>query len=134
SDRLPLFIPAQNRLVPSGVHGQRWKSIPPPTLSKRITSAPSWASVIPPSGAATNADPSTTRSPSNGPTPPEPEPDDPAIPPSFPTDTRPAQRTEGAGRRLSDPAGRRHGAVATVELVPARPTGQPAEDIGSPAD
>src|SRR3546814_13303504 len=28
-----------------------------------MTSAPSWASVIPPSGAATNAEPSTTRSP-----------------------------------------------------------------------
>ena len=68
SDRLPLFIPAQNRLWPSGVSGQRWKSMPPPMLSKRMTSAPSWASVIPPSGAATNADPSITRRPSSAPT------------------------------------------------------------------
>ena len=36
---------------------------PPPMGSKRITSAPSWASVIPPSGAATKAEPSTTRRP-----------------------------------------------------------------------
>ena len=35
-------------------------------VSKRITSAPSCASVSPPSGAATNADPSTTRRPENG--------------------------------------------------------------------
>src|SRR5882757_5465585 len=32
-------------------------------VSKRMTSAPSWARVRPPSGAATNADPSTTRRP-----------------------------------------------------------------------
>ena len=32
-------------------------------VSKRMTSAPSWARVSPPSGAATNAEPSTTRSP-----------------------------------------------------------------------
>src|SRR5687768_10003868 len=63
TDRLPLFIPAQNRLCPSFVTGQRLASRPPPIGSKRITSAPSWASVIPPSGAATNAEPSTTRRP-----------------------------------------------------------------------
>src|SRR6478735_1942385 len=40
--------------------------MPPPTASKRITSAPSWASVMPPRGAATNAEPSTTRRPSSG--------------------------------------------------------------------
>ena len=34
-------------------------------VSKRITSAPSCASVSPPSGAATNAEPSTTRKPSS---------------------------------------------------------------------
>src|SRR5258708_20961188 len=43
--------------------GQRSISIPPPGGSTRITSAPSAASVAPPSGAATNADSSTTRSP-----------------------------------------------------------------------
>ena len=36
-------------------------------VSKRITSAPSCASVSPPSGAATNAEPSTTRSPVSSP-------------------------------------------------------------------
>src|ERR1700682_2412092 len=39
-------------------------SIPPPGGSMRMTSAPSAASVAPPSGAATNADSSTIRSPS----------------------------------------------------------------------
>src|SRR5258708_25385848 len=43
--------------------GQRSMSIPPPGGSTRITSAPSAASVAPPSGAATNAESSTTRSP-----------------------------------------------------------------------
>ena len=52
--RLPARAPAA-----SGV----W-SRPPPRSSKRITSAPSWASVMPPSGAATNAEPSTTVRPS----------------------------------------------------------------------
>ena len=32
-----------------------------------MTSAPSWARVIPPEGAATNADPSMTRMPLSGP-------------------------------------------------------------------
>src|SRR3954463_7376138 len=36
-------------------------------VSKRITSAPSWARVSPPRGAATKADPSTTRSPLSSP-------------------------------------------------------------------
>src|SRR6478609_11166408 len=40
--------------------------MPPPTASKRITSAPSWARVMPPRGAATKAEPSTTRRPSRG--------------------------------------------------------------------
>src|SRR3954452_8673759 len=40
--------------------------MPPPTASKRITSAPSWARVMPPRGAATNDEPSTTRRPSSG--------------------------------------------------------------------
>src|ERR1700692_3357436 len=43
--------------------GHRSMSIPPPGGSTRITSAPSAASVAPPSGAATNADSSTMRSP-----------------------------------------------------------------------
>src|SRR6188472_4070012 len=36
-------------------------------VSKRITSAPTWASVSPPRGAATKADPSKTRSPLSSP-------------------------------------------------------------------
>ena len=40
--------------------------MPPPTWSNRMTSAPSWANVMPPDGAATNAVPSMTRSPSSG--------------------------------------------------------------------
>lgn len=62
-DRFPLFRPAQNKLFPAAVTGQRLRSSPPPIGSKRMTSAPICASVMPPSGAATNADPSTTRMP-----------------------------------------------------------------------
>ena len=61
---MPLFRPCQKRLRSSSVTGQRARSSPPPTGSKRITSAPSWASVMPPSGAATYADPSITPMPS----------------------------------------------------------------------
>src|ERR1700682_2313462 len=43
--------------------GHRSMSIPPPGGSTRITSAPSAASVAPPSGAATKSDISTMRSP-----------------------------------------------------------------------
>ena len=56
-------MPAQKRLLPSSVTGQRFRSSPPPIGSKRITSAPSCARVIPPRGAATKAEPSTTRMP-----------------------------------------------------------------------
>src|SRR5260370_36398370 len=41
--------------------------MPPRTSSNRITSAPSCASVIPPSGAETNADPWTSLRPSSTP-------------------------------------------------------------------
>ena len=56
-DRLPLLSPAQNRLWPSFVTGQRPASRPPSSRSKRITSAPICASVIPASGTATKAEP-----------------------------------------------------------------------------
>ena len=65
-ERLPLFRPAQNSDFPDGASGHRLASRPPPIWSKRITSAPSWASVIPPSGAATNAEPSITRRSASG--------------------------------------------------------------------
>src|SRR5882757_10703468 len=54
-------------LRPSLVMGQRSLSSPPLMSSKRITSAPSWASVMPPSGAAMNAEPSTMRRPARMP-------------------------------------------------------------------
>src|ERR1035437_3200449 len=62
TERLPWFNPAQCRLRPR-CSGHRSMSIPPPGGSTRITSAPSAAGVAPPSGAATNAESSTTRSP-----------------------------------------------------------------------
>src|SRR5450759_658002 len=62
TDRLPWFNPAQYRLRPR-CRGHRSMSIPPPGGSTRITSAPRAARAAPPSGAATNADSSTTRSP-----------------------------------------------------------------------
>ena len=62
--RLPLLSPAQNRLRPFSVTGHRSFSRPPRIRSKRMTSAPICASVMPASGAATNAAPSTIRSPS----------------------------------------------------------------------
>ena len=63
---LALFRPVQYRLVPDGASGQRVMSGPPPTGSTRMTSAPSWARVSPPSGAATKLETSTTRSPASG--------------------------------------------------------------------
>src|SRR5262249_60099744 len=66
TDRLPLFRPAQYRLAPDGASGHRVTSAAPPTGSTRTTSAPSWASVMPPSGAATNEEISTIRSPASG--------------------------------------------------------------------
>ena len=65
----PCSCPPRTGWCRRGCTGQRWKSMPPPMSSKRMTSAPSWASVMPPSGAATKADPSTTRRPSSAPTP-----------------------------------------------------------------
>src|ERR1035437_3812396 len=62
TERLPWFNPAQYRLRPR-CRGHRSMSIPPPGGSTLITSAPSAARVAPPSGAATNAESSTTRSP-----------------------------------------------------------------------
>ncbi len=53
-------------LSPPGANGQRLASMLPPRGSMRITSAPSWAKVMPPNGAAMKADTSTTRSPANG--------------------------------------------------------------------
>ena len=50
--------------APSLVTGQRSWSRPPFTSSKRITSAPICASVMPPNGAATKAEPSKMRIPS----------------------------------------------------------------------
>ena len=64
-DRFPLFIPAQKWLCPLSATGQRFASNPPSIRSKRITSAPICANVIPANGTATNADPSTTRIPLN---------------------------------------------------------------------
>ena len=63
-ERFPLLRPAQKRLLPSRLTGQRPRSRPPPMGSKRITSAPSCAIAMPPRGAATNADPSMIRMPS----------------------------------------------------------------------
>src|ERR1700677_703487 len=66
TDRLPLFRLVQYRLVPDGASGQRFRSAPPPTGSILITSAPSWARVRPPSGAATKLEISRTVRPSSG--------------------------------------------------------------------
>ncbi len=61
AERLPLFSPAQYRLSPLGASGHRVVSGAPPSGSILMTSAPSWASVIPPSGAATNEETSMIR-------------------------------------------------------------------------
>ena len=66
TERLPLFSPAQYRLFPSGESGQRVVSGAPPGGSILMTSAPSCARVIPPSGAATNDETSMIRSPASG--------------------------------------------------------------------
>src|SRR3954470_15118732 len=49
--------------VPLSCSGQRRTSVAPPIGSTRMTSAPSWARVIPPSGAATKLETSRTRNP-----------------------------------------------------------------------
>ena len=67
TERLPLLSPAQYRLPPLGASGQRVVSGAPPSGSILMTSAPSWASVIPPSGAATKEETSMIRSPASGP-------------------------------------------------------------------
>src|SRR5487761_79169 len=64
-DRLALFMPVHIKLVPDGASGQRPTSAAPPSGSILMTSAPSCASVMPPSGAATKLEISTSRRPSS---------------------------------------------------------------------
>src|SRR5216684_675158 len=66
TDRLPLFSAVQYRLVPDVASGHRPTSGPPPSGSILITSAPSWARVMPPSGAAMKLETSSTVRPSSG--------------------------------------------------------------------